>query len=610
MNRYTLCPTEASRFSRRQTYMKFAFSKKHSLSSIDPLALQVTAEAIKTMFHTVPRVSLSVILMMVVMVWVMWERINHLTLLSWAAVVFTITLAEIGLSAAFFKHKPAQEHTVRWARYYTFITLFSGLAWGSACILFFVPDSAVLQVFLFTSIVGLATASIIQHSYWIEGYYAFTLPLLTLSGLRLFWEGGIAYQSLAATTLLLMVIAIQMAHESKSTVMSAIRLRFENIELIEQLREEKEKAEVSSRDKTRFLASASHDLRQPVHALTLFADALQAELVTEKSKSLLGNIGRSIQAINQLLSSLLDISKLDANIIKANPEHFALSQLLGQLDAEYAPQARAKGLLWHVEDCGLFVYSDRALLEGMLRNLISNAIRYTLRGQIEIKCLHQGAEVLIEIIDTGIGIPQDQKKEIFREFYQLENPERDRSKGLGLGLAIVERLAALLQHRVLLDTEIGKGSRFTLVLAAGNPDSVTIQASVTFSGQRDVSGMRILVIEDEIDVREGMQALLESWGCSIILADSEQDALDKMQDDLPPHAIVADYRLRDGKTGGQAIERLRHTFNANIPALIVTGDTDPERLKEAQISGHTVMHKPLRPGMLRTYLRGVQRRKA
>lgn len=589
--------------------MRFSFNQKASAQSADPYAQRVTAEAIRIIFGNLPSIALSVTLMVIVMVWVMWQRIDHLALIAWAAVNLAISLSEIQLGKSFLRRKQAQQEAVRWGRYYTYFSIISGISWGSACVLFFVSDSAVLQVFLFTCIVGIATASIIQHSYWLESYYAFTMPLLMLSGLRLFWEGGAAYQGLAVLTLALLATVIQMAHESQKSVLAAIRLRFENLDLIEQLREEKEKAEIASRDKTRFLASASHDLRQPVHALTLFADALQPELVSARSKTLLGNMGRSIEAINQLLSSLLDISKLDANIVQANIEHVALRPLLQQLDAEYAPQAQSKGLDWQIDDTALFVYSDQALLEVMLRNLISNAIRYTQRGSIKVRCWQQDDRVSIAITDTGIGIPAEQKKEIFREFYQLENPERDRSKGLGLGLAIVERVATLLQHTLILDTEFGKGSQFTIILPAGDPMAVVAPAASTGILQRDVNGMRVLVIEDEAEVREGMHAVLEGWGCVAILASSESEALEKMQGGMAPHVIVADYRLRDGKTGAQAIGRLRLTFNADIPALIITGDTDPARLREAQASGHTLMHKPVQPAKLRAYLRGVQRRK-
>jgi signal transduction histidine kinase/CheY-like chemotaxis protein len=590
--------------------MKITFNNKVPALDVDPYRVQAAAQAIKIMFGNLPRIAISVALMILVMVLVMWEQIDHLTLLVWATVVLMISAAEIQFGKAFFRRKLSLEETVQWGHYYSFISVANGLAWGMACVLFFVSDSAALQVFLFTCMVGLATASIIQHSYWIESYYAFTVPMLALSGLRLYLEGGIAYQGLALLTLALLAIVIQMAHESQKSVLAAIRLRFENLDLIERLSVEKEKAEIASSDKTRFLASASHDLRQPVHALTLFANALQSELVSMKGKTLLNNIERSIEAINQLLSSLLDISKLDANIVKANPEHFAIRNLFNQLDAEYAPQAHAKGLGWHVNNSDIIIYSDQALLEVMLRNLISNAVRYTQRGHVEVQCLQHGEQVRIEIIDTGIGIPDDQKKEIFREFYQVDNSERDRAKGLGLGLAIVERVASLLQHEIILESQSGKGSQFTIVLPAGKSMAVAAPTASPFVGQRDANGMIILVIEDELEVREGMQAVLEGWGCAVVLASSEDEALEKLHGVASPHVIVADYRLRDGKTGVEAIERLRHCCGKDIPALVITGDTDPARLREAQASGHTLMHKPVQPAKLRSYLRGVQRRKA
>jgi signal transduction histidine kinase len=593
--------------------MQLNLSKKITPAAADPYAQQVTAEAIKILFHNLPNISYSVMVMILVMMWVMWvmwERVNHVTLLAWAATAFTMVFFQIGLSKAFFKQNPPMEQIARWGRYYTYHSVVDGFVWGSACVLFFVSDSAVLQVFLFTCVVGIATSAIIHCSYWIESYYAFIIPLLSLSGLRLFWEGGSAYQGLAGLTMLLMVLVLQMAHESKKSVYSAIRLRFENLDLIEKLNEEKEKAEIASRDKTRFLASASHDLRQPVHALTLFADAIKSELATEKSKALLGNMERSIEAINQLLGSLLDISKLDANIVKVNLEHFSLSPLLIQLDAEYAPQAHAKGLVWRISFPDLVVHSDKALLETMLRNFISNAIRYTNNGYIEIKCTQQSEEVYIEIMDSGIGIAEDQQKKIFREFYQVENFERDRSKGLGLGLAIVNRVASLLQHKILLESTLGHGSRFTIVLPVGEQRSITAPAVTSVMLQSDLIGMLVLVIEDEEDVLEGMQVMLEGWGCVVILATSEDEAMEKASREALPQVIVADYRLRDGKNGADAIKQVRLALGADIPGLIITGDTDPARMQEALASGLALMHKPVQPGKLRTYLRGVQRRQA
>ena len=590
--------------------MQLNTSKFLSPSVVDPYARQVNAEAIKILFRNLPNISFSVMVMILVMLWVMWERVNHQTLLAWAAVAYTMVFFQFGLSKAFFRKSPTTEHAERWGRYYTYHSVVDGFVWGSACVLFFVSDSAVLQVFLFTCVVGIATSAIIHCSYWIESYYAFIIPLLSLSGLRLYWEGGSAYQGLAGLTMLLMVLVLQMAHESKKSVYSAIRLRFENLDLIEKLNAEKEKAEIASRDKTRFLASASHDLRQPVHALTLFADAIKPELATDKSKALLGNMERSIEAINQLLGSLLDISRLDANIVKVNLEHFILSPLLVQLDAEYAPQAQAKGLAWRIAYPEIIAYSDKALLETMLRNLISNAIRYTRNGYVEVKCTQQGEDIYLDIIDSGIGIAEHQQKKVFREFYQVENFERDRSKGLGLGLAIVERVATLLNHKIMLNSVFGKGSRFTIVLSAGDERLITAPAAVSVMLQHDLTGMTVLVIEDEEDVRVGMQIMLEAWGCKVILAASEAEAMEKVNRETLPQVLVADYRLRDEKNGADAIKHVRLALGADIPGLIITGDTDPARMQEALASGLTLMHKPLQPGKLRTYLRGVQRRQA
>lgn len=437
--------------------MKNTYNKSLSTPDADSFADQVNAQAIRIMFGNITSIAASVTLMITVMVWVMWERIGHVILIAWAVTVFAITLAEIQFGRMFFRRNPSQEETVRWGHYYSFISVANGLSWGSACVLYFVSDSAVLQVFLFTCMVGLATASIIQHSYWIESYYAFTVPLLVLSGLRLFWEGGFAYQGLAVLTLALLAIVIQMARESQKSVLAAIRLRFENLDLIKQLREEKEKAEIASHDKTRFLASASHDLRQPVHALTLFAGALRPELASIKAQTLLGNMERSIEAINQLLSSLLDISKLDAQIVKASFEHFSLHALLNQLDAEYAPQAHSKGLAWQMDDVDLVVYSDQALLEVMLRNLISNALRYTQHGHVGVMCMQQGEEVSIAIVDTGIGIADNQKREIFREFLPGRKFGARSLQGIGLGACHRRTSGILVEASHHIGFRVGKG---------------------------------------------------------------------------------------------------------------------------------------------------------
>ena len=587
--------------------------KKSNLSSqaVDPYELQISAQSIDFLYRNMIGIVSGVVLLPIGTLLVMWGRIDHSFLIAWFCVINLVALARILLSRAYFRHAPSPEEARHWGNYYSMTSLAHSICWVVAIMLFYVQDSPLHQIFLFLSIIGLATGSIILNAYWIVAYYVFTIPILLAASFRLAIEGGATNIGMAVFLGMYLIVNNQIAHSMRRAIWDAFRLRFENLDLVEQLRHEKNKAEIANSDKTRFLASASHDLRQPVHALTLFSDALSAEVHSKKGKSLLGNVERSIDVLNQLLGSLLDISKLDANIVKPNLEHFSLKILCDVLHAEYAPQAQEKGLAFRVRtDGNIVVFSDRVLLGTMLRNLISNAIRYTNTGSIQIICTRQSDKVRFEVCDTGVGIPKEHKQEIFREFYQLSNPERDRSKGLGLGLAIVDRLAALLNHEIEVDSKLGEGSCFAIKLPAGNLEAASLlETTHSSSGQHDILGMRIIVIDDEQVVREGTQAVLDNWGCITVLAGSEEEALEKLKDAPPPQAIIADFRLRDEKTGVQAIESLRRKYGKEIPALIITGDTDPERLREAQESGHTLMHKPVQPAKLRAYLRRVQRRK-
>lgn len=581
-------------------------------SAADPYAEQITAQAIALLYRSLSRVGQVFALMPITTVWVMWAHIDHALLIGWCVVAYLHLMVGLLLVKAYqWQHPPVSE-APRWGRYYTYVSFATGVIWGGASLLFFVPDSTSLQVFILVVVMVLNIRSISSHAYWIESYYALLVPTFLLMSVSMLLANEAAYQGLVINMVMGVVILVHVAQNARDEALASIRLRFENLELVEQLRAEKDNAETANHDKTRFLASASHDLRQPVQALTLFTHALRQELQESKALALLDDMGRSIEALNQLLVSLLDISKLDANIIKPDKTHFELQNLIEVLEAEYAPQAQVKCLSFCVKKEGdLLVHSDRTLLETMLRNLISNAIRYTNSGAIEVLFKKQEGEIRAEVRDTGVGIARDQHEDIFREFYQVTNPERDRSKGLGLGLAIVKRLALLLQHRIELESQFGKGSCFTIIVAEGERAAMARPETLPpFLGQRDIEGLRVLVIDDEAAVREGMQAVLQGWGCETVLAGSEEEALEKLESHEAPHAIISDYRLRDGKNGAHAIQRLRSQFGWEIPAIILTGDTDPERLREAQASGNALMHKPVRPAKLRAYLRSVQRRKA
>ena len=363
----------------------------------------------------------------------------------------------------------------------------------------------------------------------------------------------------------------------------------------------RDEAERANRAKTQFLAAASHDLRQPMQSLFFFAHALSDRLGDHPATPLLASMSESLDGLRSLLDSLLDVSRLDAGVVRANVTEFALGPLLERLAAEYAPQAAEAGIVLRHVPTGRWVRSDPVLLERILRCLIENAIRYTERGAVLLGCRRAGGDLRILVQDTGIGIPAEQSEEVFREFVQLANPERDRRKGLGLGLAIVRRLAGILGHTVTLRSKPGRGSGFALRLpmAAARP----LPRPARPPADRPAGGNLVVVVDDDAIILLSMRAMLEEWGYSVVAALSADEAIDTLTAlGRRPDLILADYRLRDGRTGLQAIRDIFGLCGIRVPAVVLTGDTDPARIAEVQRSGYRLLHKPVSATVLRDTL--------
>ncbi|KAA0589520.1 PAS domain S-box protein [Azospirillum oryzae] len=363
------------------------------------------------------------------------------------------------------------------------------------------------------------------------------------------------------------------------------------------LRASKTEADRANLAKSKFLAAASHDLRQPMQALLLFQSALEGQLAGHPASRMMESMGQALGGMRMLLDSLLDVSKLDAGLITPKPMDTPIKALLERLGAEYHAQAIGQGLRLRVVGSNAVVRSDPILLERMLRNLIENALRYTERGSLLIGCRRHGDRLRIEVIDTGIGIEPAHQADIFEEFVQVGNPERDRTKGLGLGLAVVRRLARLLGHEVVIRSTLGRGSAFCVVLP--------LVAQPVHQGWRkaepaneDKRGI-ILVIDDEALVRMGLQAILEGWGYRVLTAGSVDEAVSQVESGEWPHAILADYRLRGGETGLDAIRAVHDRLDKPVPATVITGDTAPERLVEVRAGGFALLHKPIAANELR-----------
>ncbi|MGH7122924.1 MAG: ATP-binding response regulator, partial [Stellaceae bacterium] len=350
--------------------------------------------------------------------------------------------------------------------------------------------------------------------------------------------------------------------------------------------------------KSRFLAAASHDLRQPMHALGLFVAQLLAKPQTLEQRRLVDRIHASSQAMNALLDSLLDISRLDAGAVTPQAIDFPLDRLFARMRAEFEPLAQEKGLELRIASTNVWLRSDPVLLGRIVQNLVSNAVRHTPRGGVLVGCRHCGAAVRVDVIDTGPGIPEEEREHVFREFYQLANPEHDRSKGLGLGLAIVERIARLLGHRLEIASRAGYGSRFSLTVLRGASRSIAAPLEPIETGIP--RGALVALIDDDALAREAMRGLISSWGCEVVSATSVAEAaLDLAAYRCMPDLIVADYRLAGGGTGLQAIAQLRSAFAARIPACLVTGDTSSDVLGEIESAGFHALTKPVAPLRLR-----------
>ncbi|TWA54319.1 signal transduction histidine kinase [Azospirillum baldaniorum] len=380
------------------------------------------------------------------------------------------------------------------------------------------------------------------------------------------------------------------------------------------LQRAKEEADEANRAKSKFLAAASHDLRQPMQSMFLFTGILHRFISDEQGQRSLEMLERGLDTLKGLLDSLLDVSRLDAGAVDPRVEPFALNSLLDEIAASYAPILESKKLAFRiVQDRSATVRSDRVLLGRMVRNLLENAVKYTERGAVQIAIRIQDGKTRdgktgdglarIEVSDTGIGIPPDQLTRIFAEFHQINNPERDRARGLGLGLAIVQRLSTILDHPVEVKSQPGRGSVFaiTVPLAAVETAPPPLPTASLFTGGRD--SPRALLVDDDAIVLLGLRDMFREWGYEVLIAGSADEAVAKVETDgRMPNVMLVDYRLREGRVGTEAVVRVRAMAGWDVPAMILTGEAGPECETDAAAHGLEVVRKPVTPRQLRRVL--------
>jgi signal transduction histidine kinase/ActR/RegA family two-component response regulator len=372
------------------------------------------------------------------------------------------------------------------------------------------------------------------------------------------------------------------------------------------LREKKEEAELATQAKSRFLAAASHDLRQPVHALGMFIARLAQLSHDEQTRQLVGNLQASVNAMQNLLDGLLDISRLEAKAVQIHFKKFPLMELFERLGHDLAPLAQDKGLPLRIRPCSVWVRSDPALLYRILLNLVGNALRYTEKGGVLVACrsADTGSQVRIEVWDSGLGIAPEHQEDVFKEFYQVDNPARQRSLGMGLGLSIVRRSCQLLMHPLALSSRLGVGTRFSVKLPRVTPGPDQVLTTVADVPEKsDGLLATVLVIEDDDMVRQALVGLLQSWGMTVAEASDLQSAQRLIEQGLVPGLIISDYRLSETLNGILVVARLRQQLACAVPACLISGDIDPALIQAAQQAQLTLLHKPVRPAKLRNLLR-------
>jgi signal transduction histidine kinase/ActR/RegA family two-component response regulator len=598
----------------------------------------VRAELMNQWHRHEPMVVIATLLASLAFLVAMWPNRPHEWLLTWIGIKWAVVVTHV-VRVMRRRPYPAQPGSIaRWERELMISTSLTGAIWGAVGVVFFTPDQVLIVLFIGFALFGVSASIVAALSAIWKAYPLFAILVMGPLVYSCVVAGGELYITLGVMCVLYTAANIFFSRTTYLALRSSVELRFTNVELISELQAEKARVEAADRAKTQFLAAASHDLRQPIHALGLFASTLNAIAAQHAPKlnkmlEVTGKLQQSVRGLGTLLNTLLDISKLDAGVINTSVRPIAVQRVLDSLELEFGEAARAKSIRLHIATTTLHAVSDPVLLRQILANLISNAIRYSCNRSasnqdsavmVTVRRREEN-KLAISVRDNGIGIPTANHDTIFAEFVQLHNPQRDRELGLGLGLSIVRRTCALLGHSIAVRSREGVGSVFTVTLPRAARHDVAPGATTASEHEQEhtdacaiarahdlptsAATLRstIILIDDDKEVLDAMRVLVTNWGYGVIAAHSAASAIDAIRESANAevanaHCVISDYRLANSSTGAEAIRAVQAHLCREIPAAIITGDTSPDRIREALASGFEVLHKPLDAERLRHLL--------
>ena len=497
-------------------------------------------------------------------------------------------------------------------------TLVTAALWGWAAWSFLPHGGALQQVALILVVYTFCVACIPILAPQFALYLAFAgliyLPAIARVALL---QGSLGVQA-ALVMAVAMAMTLLLGRDYRRAFVRASRLRREAETLAAQLRAQTERAEaarreaeIANRAKSQFFAAASHDLRQPLHAMGLFAEALRQRSQDDaETAHLVNSINDSVDALEGLFTELLDITRIENGGVEVKPQDFAVGDILRRLRLHFEPVAFDKGLALRFRGAQRRAHGDALIVERILRNLVANAIRYSVDGGVLVACRQRAdGSLRLQVWDTGPGIPVAEQSRIFEEFYQAPGgtPTPEQRRGLGLGLAIVRRLAALIGSRIDLRSVPGRGSVFGFALpAARAPAPAAARVPAPLAPGLTLAGRCMWVVEDDAPVRAGLEVLLHGWGAQVRSLDSMAAAMRAAQPNRgagpPPDLLIVDYRLEGGHTGLEALAALRAAHGARLPAIVVTGSTMTGLEAEAEREGFHLMVKPVVPARLRSMI--------
>ena len=502
---------------------------------------------------------------------------------------------------------PATNFAAYWSRHHAIYQTTLGLVWGAAMFLFADAADPITVAATACVIIILTAGAVPGQSYNPPALYGYLLTTYVPTVVRLLTFPGPDYKFMGALLAVFAGALVLMCRLQAESYAAGVRIRFENVELLDRLRAQTEAAlaaraaaEAASLAKSQFLAAASHDLRQPLYALGLFSGTLQMLDLPDEARTIVGHVRTNIDALESLFSGLLDISRLEAGVVATKIEPVATDALFDRLDQYLRPLADEAGLTLRYRSDGSAILTDPPLIEQILLNLGANALRNTARGGVLIAARLRGDAVRLEVWDTGVGIAAADHARIFDDFIQVGNPERNRRKGMGLGLAIARRSAHLLGTRIEVASRLGRGSVFHLTQPLA-PASMAV-ASAAEATPDPIAGTRVLVVDDDPEVREGIAVLLRRWDVTVDVVGDSTSALALFADDPGYAVVMTDYRLPGALNGIDLVTAMTAAAGRPLKACVVTGDLDPQIIAAAAARGIPLLHKPIQPARLRALI--------